>query len=304
MYCSAQYLAIPYGDSGSGSTSSRDGMGASRPYRAPPEEANSTRAPAIRAASRTLTIPTTLTCASSAGAATEERTSICEARWQISSGRTWLTTAVSGPASVMLSLCSVAWSSRRAARPADRSSITATSSPRVRNASVRCDPMTPAPPVTSTRMLKILVVGACLAEVDDLPGGGEGQRARIGGRCFPQALLAVVPRHQVGQHQLAHVGAGGILPGLPPGEMQVLWQPGLVEEGRLAQQQIRPAGQAGQGRRRPGVGRVSDRPARMLNSEAERFPRVIHRRQCHAERPDLPGPGGERVEVERLGHAA
>ncbi len=30
-YCSAQYLATPYGDSGSGSTSSSDGIGASRP---------------------------------------------------------------------------------------------------------------------------------------------------------------------------------------------------------------------------------------------------------------------------------
>src|ERR1019366_7108997 len=38
MYCSAQYLAIPYGDSGRASTSSRDGMGASRPYRAPPDD--------------------------------------------------------------------------------------------------------------------------------------------------------------------------------------------------------------------------------------------------------------------------
>src|ERR1035438_6845902 len=74
MYCSAQYLPIPYGDSGSASTSSRDGMGASRPYSAPPEDANSTRAPATRAASRTLTVPTTLTCASTAGAATEART--------------------------------------------------------------------------------------------------------------------------------------------------------------------------------------------------------------------------------------
>src|ERR1035438_7981186 len=87
MYCSAQYFGIPYGDSGSASTSSWDGIGASRPYRAPPEDANSTRAPATRAASSTLTVPTTLTCASAAGAATEERTSICAARWHISSGR-------------------------------------------------------------------------------------------------------------------------------------------------------------------------------------------------------------------------
>ena len=77
---------MPYGDSGSGSTSSSDGIGASRPYRAPPVEQNSTRAPAARAASSTFTVPTALVCASSAGAATETRTSICAARWQIRSG--------------------------------------------------------------------------------------------------------------------------------------------------------------------------------------------------------------------------
>src|SRR6266568_4617462 len=63
-YCSAQCLAMPYGDSGSGSTSSIEGIGASRPYSAPPVEQNRTRACAVLAASSTLIVPSTLVWAS------------------------------------------------------------------------------------------------------------------------------------------------------------------------------------------------------------------------------------------------
>ncbi len=96
---------MPYGDSGSASTSSRDGIGASRPYSAPPEEANSTRAPTRRAASSTFTVPTTFAWASSAGKATDARTSICAARWQISPAPDPSTTAASAAGSVMLTFC-------------------------------------------------------------------------------------------------------------------------------------------------------------------------------------------------------
>src|SRR5690349_2100110 len=71
MYCSAQYFAAPYGDSGIGGTLSGDGMGASCPYKAPPLEQNSTRAPALRAASSTLIVPITFTYASSTGNSVE-----------------------------------------------------------------------------------------------------------------------------------------------------------------------------------------------------------------------------------------
>src|SRR5215469_7045594 len=73
-YCSAQYFAIPYGDSGIGGTLSGDGTGASRPYRAPPLEQNSTRAPPLRAACSTLIVPIIFARASSAGKSTEART--------------------------------------------------------------------------------------------------------------------------------------------------------------------------------------------------------------------------------------
>src|SRR5215831_6828329 len=152
MYCSAQYFAIPYGDSGSGSTSSRDGIGASRPYSAPPEEANSTRAPTCRAASSTLTVPTTFTCASSAGESTDARTSICAARWHTSSAPDPSITAARAPGSVTLTFCSCTRGSSRPSRPDDRSSATTTSSPLATSASATCEPMNPAPPVTRTRM--------------------------------------------------------------------------------------------------------------------------------------------------------
>src|SRR6266702_5037695 len=65
------------------------------PILAPPVEQNSNRAPTLRAASSTLTVPTTFTSASSAGHATDARTSICAARWQISSGLASSTSAAS-----------------------------------------------------------------------------------------------------------------------------------------------------------------------------------------------------------------
>jgi len=51
-----------------------------------------------------LIVPTTLTCASATGASTEARTSICAARWKISSGPNAFTAALSAAGSVTLSL--------------------------------------------------------------------------------------------------------------------------------------------------------------------------------------------------------
>src|SRR5215472_7692146 len=230
MYCSAQYFAIPYGDSGSGSTSSREGIGASRPYRAPPEDANRTRAPDARTASSRLTVPRMLTWASSAGAVTEARTSICAARWQISSGRNAVTAEVSAAASVMLSLCSGTWESSRPARPDDRSSSTATSSPPVTSTRIGDDPK---------RKKRVAVVASCRraahrrtgqptrarwaagrsAQLNDLPVGRqrdltvERHLARL-----RQGPRPVVPGHQVGQHKPSHTGRGRVFHRLAGGQ--------------------------------------------------------------------------------------
>ena len=67
-------------------------------------------------------MPRMLTPASAAGASTDARTSICAARWQISSGPNAATSSLSAAASVMLSLCSGTCGSSLPARPEDRSS--------------------------------------------------------------------------------------------------------------------------------------------------------------------------------------
>src|ERR1022692_323036 len=320
-YCSAQYLAIPYGDSGSGSTSSRDGIGASRPYRAPPVEQNSTRTPAARAASSTLTVPTTLVCASRAGSATDTRTSICAARWQISSGRSCATIAATGSASVTLSLCSVTRSSRGPVRPADRSSITDTSSPLASRASVRCEPIKPAPPVTSTRICVVYGgapgpvcrlassrppgqwrMTAQLADFQAQSRFGADQRPAEPGQRLILRYLLVIPRDQVGEDQLSRAGPGRVLAGLPRGEMQALGQVWALEEGRFAEQQVSVAGQVLQGGRLTSVGRVRQRPPGVLEPEAERLHRVIHVPGGDPQRADLDGPRRQGGEVEGFGH--
>src|SRR5215217_769291 len=120
---------------------------------APPVEEFTTRAtPARRAASSTLIVPPTLTCASNAGSATARRTSICAARWKTTSGAAEATSAATRSPSRTSPSCSTAPAARASARldarPVERSSSTTTSSPRPTSASTRLDPMNPAPPVT------------------------------------------------------------------------------------------------------------------------------------------------------------
>src|SRR6266487_4525614 len=188
---------MPYGDSGSASTSSREGIGAYRPYSAPPEEANSTRAP-----------------------------------------------------------------TRRPARPADKSSATITSSPLATSASARCEPIKPAPPVTRTRIATdphtAPIIArplrarppACPAQVSaQVDGPPRGRQRDRPGQGHPARLLQraglIVPRHQMGEHQLPRPSLGRVLRRLPCRQVQVSWQTGAVEEGGLAQQQ---AGLSGPGK--------------------------------------------------------
>ena len=71
---------------------------------APPVEASTTRphARACRAASSSVAVPTTLTVASKAGSSTARRTSICAARWKITSGRAAASAAATRAASATL----------------------------------------------------------------------------------------------------------------------------------------------------------------------------------------------------------
>src|SRR5262245_29067302 len=111
---------------------------------APPVEAKTTCAPAARAASSVLTVPSTLTCASNAGRCIDVPTSACAARWRTRS-------ASISYGSRMSCSTSRARASTNSRRPVERSSTTVTSSPRATSASTTCEPMKPAPPVTTAR---------------------------------------------------------------------------------------------------------------------------------------------------------
>src|SRR5215211_415555 len=116
---------------------------------APPVELKTTCAPCPRAASSTAIVPSTFTDASSCGRSTETRTSTCAARWQQSSGRASPKTSPS-PSRTSCTT-SRAPSGTFSRFPFDRSSTTVTSSPRASSASTTCEPMKPAPPVTTAR---------------------------------------------------------------------------------------------------------------------------------------------------------
>src|SRR5689334_11698317 len=112
----------------------------------------------------------------------------------------------------MLSLCMATCGSSLPARPDARSSSTATSSPLASRASTTWEPMKPAPPVTSTRIPEDLMARVS-AHVDDAAGRGERDRAAEGRKlpCLRQRPLLVVPRHQVGEDELARPGPGSVL---------------------------------------------------------------------------------------------
>src|SRR3954454_8588973 len=120
---------------------------------APPVEVLISRStPWSRAALSTLIVPSTFTRESLAGSATDLRTSIWAARWKIASGAARSTASDTAcgarmSSSISSAPCDSAFS-RFCRRPVERSSMTATSSPRATRASMRFEPMKPAPPVT------------------------------------------------------------------------------------------------------------------------------------------------------------
>ena len=144
-------------------------------------------APRRRAASRTLIVPSTFVRASNAGSASEMRTSTCAARWKTASGCASATTlrergAVADVAALQRAPPSSA-PARLASLPLDRSSTIVTLSPRATSASTRCEPMNPAPPVTSVRMRLASLDGSRAAErrAGDV-GPSFGVRGTVGRR--------------------------------------------------------------------------------------------------------------------------
>src|SRR5580700_4250662 len=82
-----QSFAVPYGERGWVGSSSGVGSRRAAPYNAPPDDATTTRRqPALIAAVRTLTVPSTLMCASIAGSRHDLLTPPCAARWRIAVG--------------------------------------------------------------------------------------------------------------------------------------------------------------------------------------------------------------------------
>src|SRR3954447_13206256 len=130
----------------------------------PPEDVNTTlRTPASRDASSRLTVPATLSRMSRCGSETLMRTSICAARWQITSGRTRPTSSVR-PGSVMSNCSKENRSEERASArfsslPRERSSSPTTSWPSASRVSQTLEPMNPAAPVTRMRTTRQAIGG-------------------------------------------------------------------------------------------------------------------------------------------------
>src|SRR5207248_2966711 len=83
-----------------------------------------------------------------------------------------------------------------------------------------------------------------VSDLEHRAGGGQVDRAVVGGLGGAEVELGVGPRGDVGQHQPADAGGGGALPGLAAVEVQA--QQAVVArllEGGLGQQQVGALGQ-------------------------------------------------------------
>src|SRR5579871_3647832 len=133
---------------------------------APPVDEKTKREPTSAAAMMRFSEPRMLIWASSSGSRTERLTLTWAARWTMPSGRRLRTRwAASGERTSTRSKRAAGLT--LASRPPDRSSTTTTSSPRAQSASVVCDPMNPAPPVTRTR-----ICGPSLGTSENEPASG------------------------------------------------------------------------------------------------------------------------------------
>ena len=102
----------------------------------------------------------------------------------------------------------------------------------------------------------------------------------------------------MGEHEPPGSGPGRVLARLPGGQVQAGRGLLPVEERRLAQQQVNVLRQPDQGVGLPGVARVGQPPARVLDPEPERLDRMVHVLGGEPERADLERPGGQVMKVE------
>src|SRR5439155_1318313 len=132
--------------------------------------------PCARAASSTRNVPSTFTSASKSGRSTDTRTSAWAARWKQTSGRTSSKTRT---ASLRMSASWMrALAGTFSAFPLEKSSSTCTSSPRASSAPTTCEPMKPAPPVTTARTRRI-VRTAAFVTFEGLDGSGKTTQAEL-----------------------------------------------------------------------------------------------------------------------------
>src|ERR671934_1174692 len=148
---SAASFDTAYGEIGSGFWSSLRGNEPLFPYTDDEEATTTRRTFSSRAASRTLSVPSTFTAAVVSGSCTDRGTEGSAPWWKTSSTPRVAACTRSYERSSPSTISSSFASSARFARlPVEKLSSTRTSSPRSTSARARLEPMKPPPPVTRT----------------------------------------------------------------------------------------------------------------------------------------------------------
>ena len=150
MYHSAASLLTVYGDLGRSGADSGVGTISAPPYTLLDDANTTRRTPASADPLSTARVPWTLTVSVVSGSATERGTAPSAPSWNTSSVPATAVATVAGSASEPTT--SSASGCTFSLRPVERSSSTRTPCPAATSASTRCEPMKPAPPVTSTFM--------------------------------------------------------------------------------------------------------------------------------------------------------
>src|SRR5947209_17864243 len=127
----------------------------------------------------------------------------------------------------------------------------------------------------------------CLSDVDDATWGGDAELAVEGRGGLGERTVPVAPWHQVGEHQLADVGAFGVLTRLLAGQVDVRRVVVALEVGRLAQEHVRAARERDQVVADAGVGGVGEGAAAGADAHRVCLDRMVDPRPFHPERPDL-----------------
>jgi hypothetical protein len=109
--------------------------------------------------------------------------------------------------------------------------------------------------------------------------------------------VAVGPRHHVGEQQALRSGPGGVLAGLPAGQVDVRGVLRPVGPAGLAQQHVAAARQLDQRVALAGVTGVDQRAAAGLEAQRVALDRVVGAHRRHRERPDGELAGGDLAEV-------